>query len=56
MAVYDLTVYAKTENLLYRLYPVLINFPKSEKFSLCTQIKDKLKINRKKVLEYGLQR
>lgn len=42
MAVYDLTVYSKTESLLYRLYPVLINFPKSEKFTLCTQIKDSI--------------
>jgi len=40
MPVYDLTVYTKTESLLYRLYPVLANYPKSEKFALCQQIKD----------------
>ena len=40
MAIYDLTVYTKTETLLYRLYPVLINYPKSEKFALCQQIKE----------------
>ena len=40
MAVYDLTVYTKTETLLYRLYPVLVNYPKSEKFALCQQIKE----------------
>lgn len=36
----DLLVYAKTESLLYRLYPVLANYPKAEKFALCQQIKD----------------
>lgn len=36
----DLKVYTKTENLLYRLYPVLVNYPKSEKFALCQQIKN----------------
>lgn len=36
----DLIVYAKAESLLYRLYPVLINYPKAEKFALCQQIKD----------------
>lgn len=36
----DLIVYKKTESLLYRMYPVLINYPKSEKFALCQQIKD----------------
>lgn len=40
MAVYELTVYTKTENLLFRLYPILANYPKSEKFALCQQIKD----------------
>lgn len=40
MSVHDLLVYAKTESLLYRLYPVLVNYPKSEKFALCQQIKD----------------
>jgi four helix bundle protein len=36
----DLILYAKTENLLYRLYPVLINYPKSEKYALCQQVKE----------------
>jgi four helix bundle protein len=36
----DLLVYTKTENLLFRLYPVLVNYPKSEKFALSQQIKE----------------
>ena len=40
IAANNLLVYTKTENLLYRLYPVLINYPKSEKFALCREIKD----------------
>lgn len=36
----DLIVYKKTEELLYKIYPRLINFPKSEKFSLCQSIKN----------------
>lgn len=36
----DLIVYKKVESLLYRLYPVLENYPKSEKFALCQQIKE----------------
>lgn len=36
----DLIVYAKTETLLYRLYPVLVNYPKAEKYALCLQIKE----------------
>jgi hypothetical protein len=40
MSANDLLVYSKTENLLYRLYPVLTNYPKSEKFALCQQIKE----------------
>lgn len=36
----DLKVYKMTEVLLYRLYPVLVNYPKSEKFALCQQIKE----------------
>ena len=39
MAVDDLKVYRKTEELLYRVYPRLVNYPKSEKFSLCQSIK-----------------
>lgn len=40
MAASDLMVYTKTETLLFRLYPVLANYPKAEKFALCNQIKD----------------
>ena len=36
----DLLVYTKTENLLFRLYPVLVNYPKAEKFALSQQIKE----------------
>lgn len=36
----DLVVQKKTEQLLYKIYPRLINFPKSEKFSLCQRIKE----------------
>lgn len=40
MAIYELEVYRRTEELLYRIYPRLSNFPKSEKFSLCQEIKN----------------
>lgn len=40
MAATDLIVYKKAEELLYKIYPKLINYPKSEKFSLCQSIKD----------------
>ncbi|MDC3412517.1 four helix bundle protein [Terrihalobacillus insolitus] len=40
MSVQSLTVYRKTEELLYKVYPRLTNFPKSEKFSLCQSIKE----------------
>jgi len=33
-------VYKRTEELLYKVYPRLKNYPKSEKFSLCQSIKD----------------
>lgn len=36
----DLILYRKTEDLFYRVYPVLRNYPKAEKFSLCQQIKE----------------
>ena len=36
----DLVVQKKTEQLLYKVYPRLVNFPKSEKFSLCQRIKE----------------
>lgn len=40
LAAHDLMVYRKTEELLYKVYPRLVNFPKSEKFSLCQSIKE----------------
>ena len=40
MSANDLVVYRKTEELLYKIYPRLVNFPKSEKFSLCQSIKE----------------
>lgn len=36
----SLIVYRKVEELLYRVYPTLKNYPKSEKFSLCQNIKN----------------
>ena len=36
----DLLVQKKTEQLLYKIYPRLVNFPKSEKFCLCQRIKE----------------
>ncbi len=39
LAATDLKVYRKTEDLLYKVYPRLINYPKAEKFSLCHSIK-----------------
>lgn len=36
----DLIVYKRTEELLYRIYPGLANFPNAEKFSLCQSIKN----------------
>lgn len=35
----DLIIYKKAESLLNDVYPVLRAFPKSEKFSLCQEIK-----------------
>lgn len=40
MSATDLKVYRKTEELLYKVYPRLANYPKSEKFSLCQSIKN----------------
>lgn len=42
MSLDSLHVYRKTEELLYKIYPRLVNFPKSEKFALCQHIKDRL--------------
>lgn len=39
MSARSLTVYRKTEELLYRYYPALFNYPKAEKFGLCQDIK-----------------
>ena len=36
----ELVLYKKTEDLLYKVYPKLKNYPKSEKFSLCQNIKN----------------
>jgi hypothetical protein len=36
----DLVVYRKSEELLYKVYPRLINYPKAEKFALCQTIKE----------------
>lgn len=35
-----LLVSKKSEALLNRIYPALVNFPKSEKFALCQEIKN----------------
>jgi len=40
LSVESLKVYRRTEELLYMIYPKLINYPKSEKFSLCQNIKE----------------
>lgn len=39
IAIYELEVFKRTEELLNKIYPVLINFPNAEKFSLCSEIK-----------------
>ena len=36
----DLKLYVKTEQLLYKVYPMLVNYPKAEKFALCEHIKN----------------
>lgn len=33
-------VYRRAEELLYKVYPRLINYPKAEKFALCQTIKE----------------
>jgi hypothetical protein len=40
MSATDLIIYRKTEELLYKIYPRLVNYPKAEKFSLCQNIKE----------------
>ena len=39
MSCNDLKMYKKAENMLYRIYPNLVNFPKSEKYALSQSIK-----------------
>lgn len=39
MAIYELEVYKRAEELLNKVYCVLTNYPKSEKFALCQEIK-----------------
>lgn len=36
----ELKLYRKAEEFLNKIYPRLINFPKSEKYSLCSEIKE----------------
>ncbi len=40
MSLANLKTYKKAEELLYKIYPRLVNYPKSEKFSLCQSIKN----------------
>lgn len=40
MSAYDLEMFKRTEELMNRVYPRLKNYPKSEKFSLCQNIKN----------------
>lgn len=35
----ELKILKKTEDLLNRIYPALVNFPKSEKHAMCAEIK-----------------
>lgn len=35
----DLVIYKKSEELLNFIYPIVVNFPKSEKFALSQEIK-----------------
>lgn len=39
MSVKSLNLYTKTEELLYKMYPVIIKYPKSERYALCQTIK-----------------
>lgn len=39
IAIYELEVYKRVEELLNKIYPVLVNYPKVEKFALCQEIK-----------------
>lgn len=40
MSLHNLKTYKRAEELLYKVYPRLVNYPKSEKFSLCQSIKN----------------
>lgn len=35
-----LDVYVKSEELLYKIYPILVHFPKSERYALCQTMKN----------------
>ena len=35
----ELIVLKKVEQLFYKVYPTLVNYPKAEKYALCVQIK-----------------
>ena len=35
----NLILKTKIEEFIYKIYPVLINYPKAEKYSLCSEIK-----------------
>lgn len=37
-----LLVSRRSEAFLYRIYPALVNFPKAEKFALCSEIKENI--------------
>ena len=39
MAIEQMKCYSELEHLLYRVYPALKNFPASEKYCLCQEIK-----------------
>lgn len=38
----NLQLLTKIEEFIYKIYPMLINFPKAEKYSLCSEIKENL--------------
>lgn len=40
MATNDLILYRKTEELLYKVYPKLVNYPKYERYALSQTIKN----------------
>lgn len=38
----NLQLLIKIEEFIYKIYPMLINFPKAEKYALCSEIKENL--------------